>query len=94
MSHTLTRRVCPPRYATRLFCITAGAYIAGLFGRLSYAAVMADLIAQEGLGKAEAGPGHAFPNRGRQIGLVLAAHAAEELIYIMNDAVAHADSPR
>lgn len=55
MSHTLTRRVCPPRYATRLFCITAGAYIAGLFGRLSYAAVMADLIAQEGLGKSEAG---------------------------------------
>ena len=46
------------------------------------------------LGKSKAGPGHAFPNLGWQIGLVLAAHAAEELIYIMNDAVAHADSPR
>lgn len=55
MSPTRTRRVCPPRYANRLFCLTAGAYIAGLFGRMSYAAVMADLIAQEGLGKSQAG---------------------------------------
>ena len=55
MSQTRTRRVCPPRYATQLFCVTAGAYIAGLFGRLSYAAVMADLIAAEGLNKSDAG---------------------------------------
>ena len=55
MSPTRTRRVSPPRYANRLFCLTAGAYIAGLFGRMSYAAVMADLIAQEGLGKSQAG---------------------------------------
>lgn len=55
MSPIRTRRVCPPRYANRLFCLTAGAYIAGLFGRMSYAAVMADLIAEEGLGKVQAG---------------------------------------
>lgn len=55
MESIRTRRVCPQAHANGLFLTAAGAYVIGLFGRLSYAAVMADLIVREGLGKPEAG---------------------------------------
>lgn len=50
-----TRRVCPAEAANRLFVLCAMTYIVGLFGRMSYAAVMAELIAGEGFTKAQAG---------------------------------------
>lgn len=55
MESIRTRRVCPPALANGLFLTAAGAYVVGLFGRMSYAAVMAELIAREGQSKPQAG---------------------------------------
>ncbi|MDO5547234.1 MAG: MFS transporter [Eubacteriales bacterium] len=55
MSGTLTRKVCPRALAGRLFFLCAVTYIVALFGRLSYSAVMAELITAEGLSKSQAG---------------------------------------
>ena len=44
MESIRTRRVCPPALANGLFLTAAGAYVVGLFGRMSYAAVMACLL--------------------------------------------------
>lgn len=54
-SQPITRRVCPERLASRLFLLCAITYITALFGRLSYSSVMAEIIVQEGLTKAQAG---------------------------------------
>ncbi len=53
--HVLTRRVCPEYLASRLFFLCAITYVIALFGRLSYSSVMAEIIVQEGLTKAQAG---------------------------------------
>lgn len=55
MTSTITRRVCPEEYSTRLFFLCAITYIIALFGRQSYSSVMAELIASEGFTKSEAG---------------------------------------
>ncbi len=54
-SQPILRRVCPERLASRLFLLCAIAYTTALFGRLSYSSVMAEIILQEGLTKAQAG---------------------------------------
>ena len=51
----MTRKVCPVWLADRLFFLCAGIYIVGLFGRLSFSSVMAELIVQGALTKIEAG---------------------------------------
>lgn len=55
MNSTITRRVCPEERATRLFFLCAITYIIALFGRQSYASVMAELITNEGFTKSQAG---------------------------------------
>lgn len=55
LSGETTRRICPEKYATRLFILCAMTYIIGLFGRMSYAAVTVELITGEGFTKAQAG---------------------------------------
>ena len=47
-------------------------------------------VSAEQTAQADAGPDRAFPNLRRQISLVLAANAGKKLIYIVNNAVAHA----
>lgn len=55
MHETYTRRVCPERLAPGLFILCILTYIIGLLGRMSYSAVMAELITAEGLTKSQAG---------------------------------------
>ena len=55
MTQVRERRVCPHALSQRLFLLCAATYIVGLFGRLSYSAVMVDLIASGSMDKAQAG---------------------------------------
>lgn len=55
MGQTYTRQVCPERLAPHLFFLCICTYIVALFGRMSYSAVMAELITAEGFTKSEAG---------------------------------------
>lgn len=55
MESTLRRQVCPERLAGALFALCTVTYIIALFGRMSYSAVMAELIASEGFTKSAAG---------------------------------------
>lgn len=55
MTTTITRRVCPERLTTYLFMLCTITYIIALLGRLSYSAVMAELIVSEGFTKGGAG---------------------------------------
>lgn len=55
MSTIITRRVCPERLTTYLFALCTVTYIIALLGRLSYSAVMAELILSEGFTKGGAG---------------------------------------
>lgn len=55
LERKLERRVCPPQLAQGLFILCALTYIVALFGRMSYSAVMAELIAGEGFSKSQAG---------------------------------------
>lgn len=54
-SGTLERRVCPDRLAGGLFALCTLTYIIALFGRMSYSAVMAELISGGGFTKSQAG---------------------------------------
>lgn len=55
MESTLSRKVCPERLAGALFALCTSVYIIALFGRMSYSAVMGELIANEGFTKGSAG---------------------------------------
>ena len=55
MTQVIKRRVCPHALSQRLFLLCAATYIIGLFGRLSYSAVMVDLIASGSMDKTQAG---------------------------------------
>lgn len=50
-----TRRVCPHTLARRLFYLCCITYIIGAFGRLTYSAVMVELIASGSMDKSQAG---------------------------------------
>ena len=55
MTQVIRRRVCPHALSQRLFLLCAATYIIGLFGRLSYSAVMVDLISSGSMDKTQAG---------------------------------------
>lgn len=55
MTQVIRRRVCPHALSQRLFLLCAATYIIGLFGRLSYTAVMVELIGSGSMDKAQAG---------------------------------------
>lgn len=55
MEQSFTRRLCPRRFTKRLFWLCASIYVIACFGRLSYSAVMVEMIASGGMNKAQAG---------------------------------------
>ncbi len=55
MTTVVSRRVCPERLTVYLFMLCTVTYIVALLGRLSYSAVMAELIVREGFTKSSAG---------------------------------------